>query len=132
MAQDSSQQRSPVEGAIRNPGAPNHFMVIKPIDQRLRIYSGETLLADTTSALRVIEIGKTAYHPVVYIPAAALQVSLSPSDKTTHCPLKGDASYFSFEGEEISWSYTSAFEFADALSDHHAFWASKVRIVEGE
>ena len=59
----------PVEGAIRNPSNPHHFMVIKPIPRKVRVFIGDRLIADTTEAVRVIEIGRSVYDPVVYFPA---------------------------------------------------------------
>jgi uncharacterized protein (DUF427 family) len=121
----------PVEGAIRNPANPNHFMVIKPVGRRVRVFFGERLLADTTDAVCVIEIGRKAYDPVLYIPADDLQTPLEEVDKTTHCPLKGDASYYAVDGEEVGWAYNQPFDFAAALARRHAFWARKVRIEQG-
>ena len=122
----------PVEGAIRNPANPNHFMVIKPVDRRVRIFYGERLLADTTNAVCVIEIGrKKAYDPVLYVPAGDLAAPLDAVDKTTHCPLKGDASYYAVDGEEVGWAYNEPFDFAAGLAGRHAFWARKVRIEQG-
>lgn len=123
---------SPVEGAIRNPDNPHHFMVLKPVNHLVKIFRGDELLAKTNNALRVIEIGKSVYDPVLYIPTKDVIASLTRTEKTSHCPLKGDAAYFEFEGEEIAWTYSQAFEFAKELQNHHAFWSSKIRIEEGE
>lgn len=119
-------------GAIRNPANPAHFMVIKPVKRRIRVYAGNTLLADTTDAVRILETGKTAYDPVIYVPKSDLSAELDAEDRNTHCPLKGDAAYFSLGGEELSWSYPAPFPFAMVLKDRHAFWPDKVRQVEGE
>ncbi|MCZ6772494.1 MAG: DUF427 domain-containing protein [Proteobacteria bacterium] len=121
----------PVDGAIRNPSNPHHFMVIKPIDRCVRTFIGETLIADTTDAVRVIEIGKNAYDPLVYVPAADLTQRLEETDKISHCPLKVDAVYFAIGGEEIGWSYVAPFDFANQLAGRLCFWPSKVRIEEG-
>ncbi len=121
----------PVEGAIRNPSNPHHFMVIKPIDRCVRVFIGDRLIADTTDAVRVIEIGQKAYDPLVYVPAADLTQRLKETDKTSHCPLKGDAVYFAIGGEEIGWSYVAPFDFANQLAGCLCFWPSKVRIEEG-
>lgn len=123
---------APIEGAIHNPSNRQHFMVLKPVAQRVRIYRGETLLADTEDAVRLIEVGIKAYDPIIYVPASDLSHPLERLEHTSHCPLKGEASYFSFRGEEISWSYGQPFDFADGLAGRHAFWPSKVRIVEGQ
>ena len=123
---------SALAGAIRNPERPEHLMVIKPIRQRIRVYAGDTLLADSTSALRVMEIGKSLYHPVVYVPEDDLIASFGTLDKTTHCPIKGNASYVAIEGEEIAWVYRAPIRMAALLKDHYAFWPEKIRLVEGD
>jgi len=122
----------PVEGAIRNPGNPHHFMVLKPVKGIVSIFLGEDLLARTTNALRLIEIGKTVYDPTLYIPAKDVVISLGEIEKNSQCPLKGQASYYEYEGEEIAWAYTEPYDFADGLKDHFSFWTSKVWIEEGE
>ena len=119
---------SQVEGAIRQPSNPHHFMVLKPVNRRVRILFGERLLADTTGALCLIEIGRKAHDPVLYVPAIDLVLPLDEIEKTTHCPLKGDASYYAVDGEELSWAYKEQFDFAKELTGLHAFWASKVRV----
>ena len=121
-----------IAGAIVNPSNPKHFMVLNPVQQRVRIYAGDDLLADTTRAVRLIEVGQTIYNPALYVPADDLCVRLESQDKSTHCPLKGDASYHGFKGDEIAWSYEAPLEFAAALKGLLSFWASKVRIVEGD
>ncbi|WP_420333952.1 DUF427 domain-containing protein [Roseibium sp.] len=118
--------------AIRNPDNPNHMMVIKPAPRRMRVYAGDTLLADSTRALRVMELGKSVYDPVIYFPEEDVVASLGLVDKSTHCPIKGDASYVSLDGEEIGWAYKDPIPMSRQLKGHHAFWPSKSRLVEGE
>lgn len=57
-----------VEGAIRQPGNPHHFMVARPVGRRLRIWRGDRLIADTTNVLCLIEMSSRAYDPVYYVP----------------------------------------------------------------
>lgn len=133
MSLSGSPTQSPAFAeAIRNPENPDHLMVIKPVSRRIRILAGDTLLADSTSAIRIMEVGRSVYDPVIYVPAADIRVDLEPVDKSTHCPIKGDASYRSLGGEEIAWTYEKPIPMAADLAGHFAFWPSKVRIVEGE
>jgi uncharacterized protein (DUF427 family) len=131
MPTSSSHPSPDGEGTIRNPANPGHFMVIEPVDGRVRIFAGERLIAATDAALRVLEVGRKAYDPVLYVPARDLAVELQPTARTSHCPLKGDASYYALDGEEIAWSYAT-FDFARALAGHYAFWPGKVRIEQPE
>lgn len=118
--------------AIRNPKDPNHMMVIKSAPRRMRVYAGDTLLADSTSALRVMELGKSVYDPVVYFPEEDVIASLDAVEKSTHCPIKGDASYVALDSDEIGWIYKDPIPMTGQLKGHHAFWPSKTRLVEGE
>jgi len=52
---------------------------------------------------------------------------LQPSDKRTHCPWKGDASYFSIavDGEvnpDAAWYYAAPKDAAAQIKDRVAFW----------
>lgn len=52
---------------------------------------------------------------------------LIPSDTSTYCPWKGDASYFTIavNGEEnvdAAWYYAAPFEKASQIRNHIAFW----------
>ncbi|WP_299483965.1 DUF427 domain-containing protein [uncultured Roseibium sp.] len=118
--------------AIRNPDNPAHMMVIKNVPRRIRVYAGDVLLADSTSAQRVIEFGKSVYDPVVYIPEADLVAIFETVERSTHCPIKGDASYIALEGTEIGWVYRDPISITDQLKECYAFWPAKTRLVEGE
>lgn len=131
MTIDSVFQSAAFEDAIRNPANPTHLMVIKPANRRVRIFTGDVLLADTENALRVLEIGRSVYDPVIYVPEADLKCDFDSLEKSTHCPIKGDASYIAFEGEELGWIYTSPIETSQKLANHYAFWPNKVRFIEG-
>ncbi|MFV2092674.1 MAG: DUF427 domain-containing protein [Hyphomicrobiales bacterium] len=119
-----------IKGAIRNPANPNHFMVVLPVDRRVQIHIGGVQVVDTASALRVIEIGKHAYQPRLYIPAADVTAELSRTGKTTHCPLKGEAAYYALDGAEVAWRYDT-FDFAAILEGHLSFMAEGLSITEG-
>lgn len=117
--------------AITNPDNPAHMMVIKDVSRRVRVYAGDVLLADTNKALRVMEVGKSVYDPVIYVPESDLACPMEPVEKTTHCPIKGDASYVALEGEEIGWVYRTPIPMTQRLKEHYAFWPAKTRLVEG-
>ena len=63
-----------------------------------------------------------------YFPPDSVRAELfEPSDKTTHCPWKGDASYRSIvvDGErnpDAAWYYPEPKEAAAQIKDHVAFW----------
>jgi len=116
---------------IHNPDNDAHFMRIKPVEATVRIRKGGLTIAETTQALRVLETGRDVYDPALYIPLEDVIAPLEPlQDKSTHCPLKGDASYFSLNGGEIAWTYDRPIKWSEQLSGHVAFWRSKVTIEE--
>lgn len=45
---------------------------------------------------RALELREDGHAPVIYFPREDIAMAfLEPSEKSTHCPWKGDASYFS-------------------------------------
>ena len=125
-----------MDGAIRRPDAPDHYMVLRPINRRIVIrLSDGTRLAESTRATRLMEVGKTLYDPVVYLPKQDLTADLEKQDNTTHCPLKGDATYFSYRraGEvlpSLAWSYDTPLYFAQDIVGLIAFYSDKVLVEE--
>lgn len=120
---------------VRRPDEPNHFMRIRPVEKRVRILVGDEEVASSKNARRVIEHGRDLYEPVLYVPRTDVTAELRRRDKTTHCPLKGDASYYDVQTadgteEELIWSYEEPFDFSDDLRGLMAFDASRVTIIE--
>ena len=117
---------------IHNPNEPRHFMRIRPANSRVRVLRGTDVMADSLHALRVSEVGRDIYPSVLYIPQADVSPALKPmTGRSTHCPLKGDASYFSLDDEEpIAWTYATPLTIAAQLSGHVAFYADRVIIEE--
>ena len=84
---------------IHNPDEPRHFMRIKPVHSRVHIRLGDTVLADSCNAIRLLEVGRDFYDPMIYLPPQDIAVTLAPvAGRTSRCPLKGEASYWSFAG----------------------------------
>ncbi|MEO1658843.1 MAG: DUF427 domain-containing protein [Pseudomonadota bacterium] len=121
---------------VRRPDAPDHFMRIKPVQKRVTVMIDGVILAETASAKRVIEFGRDIYDPVLYIPRDDLQAEFKTLEKSTRCPLKGEASYHSAKlsdaqwADEIAWSYDKSFDFASEIKGLVAFDSSRVTITE--
>lgn len=118
---------------IHNPKEPRHFMRVKPVTRKIRVYRAGTLIAESDRALRVTEIAKDVIDPVIYLPKADVMAPLAlVGGKTTHCPLKGDAHYYTVDGTgaAIAWSYEAAFDFADVLNGLIAFYPDETTIEE--
>ena len=99
------------------------------------IWNGE-VIADTKDAIELIEAtgkGKSTVAPVVYyIPRKDVKMDrLVRSSHTTHCPFKGDASYFSVENgpENAVWSYERPYDEMTAIGELLAFYPDKFETV---
>jgi uncharacterized protein (DUF427 family) len=115
---------------IKLPG-PDHQITIAPSADRVVVRSGETTIADSQSTLVLREMN---YPPVRYIPLADVDRSLlTPSDLTTYCPYKGDASYYSIiagqeRGTDAVWFYDQPYPAVAEIKDHVAFYPDRVEL----
>lgn len=104
-----------------------------PNGRRVRVRFNGKIIADTTRALTLTEAG---YRPVHYIPRADADMNLLVrTDHRTHCPYKGDASYFTVAAggktaENAVWSYEQPFPAMAEIKDHLAFYPSRVDAIE--
>ncbi len=104
-----------------------------PNGRRVRVRFNGKIIADTTRSLTLTEAG---YRPVHYIPRADADMSaLARTDHRTHCPYKGDASYFTVAAggktaENAAWSYEQPFPAMAEIKDHLAFYPSRVDAIE--
>ena len=71
-----------------------------------------------------VEVEGNQYFP----PASVHSEYLTRTEKHTHCPWKGDASYFTIEvdgdhNENAAWTYPAPKQAAEEIRDHVAFWS---------
>ena len=117
---------------MKLPG-PDHPITIAPNGRRVRVTFGGKTIADTTRALTLKEAG---YPPVFYIPRSDADMSaLSATSHRTHCPYKGDASYFTIsaggaKSDNAVWSYEQPFPAMAEIKDHLAFYRNRVDKIE--
>jgi len=104
---------------------PAHRISFEPCAKRLRVrFNGETV-ADSTA---VHLLHETRHLPVYYFPRADVRLDLlSRTDHSTHCPYKGDASYWTVKvgersAENAVWSYEAPIAEVAAIKDHMAFY----------
>ena len=117
---------------MKLPG-PDHQITIASSTDRVLVRSGGTTIADSQSTLLLRE---SNYPPVRYIPLADVDRSLlTPSDLTTYCPYKGDASYYSVIGQELGadavWFYDQPYPAVAEIKDHVAFYPDRVELTVG-
>ena len=110
---------------------PDYRLVAKPAAARVQVKLKGELIADSTEAIRLEE---GSYPPVYYFPRKDVKMDrLVRSSHHTHCPFKGDASYYSFKGgaENAVWSYETPFDEMQAIKELLAFYPDKVEIKAG-
>ena len=93
---------------------------LHPHTHRVRVWDGDTLLADSTHA---VELRERGYPPHQYLPESDVQMAqLLRSTTVTHCPFKGDATYYSTdEHPDIAWQYANPLADMDTLAGRLAF-----------
>lgn len=112
---------------------PAHTITITPNPRRVRIRFNGTIVADTGAALILAEGSLPA---VQYVPRQdASMASFMPTERHTHCPFKGEASYFSLAAngktaENAVWTYETPLPQVHAIAGHLAFYPDKVSIEE--
>ena len=110
---------------------PDHPITINPTGVRVVARVGAHVIAETTRALTLREAG---YPPVQYIPLEDVDQTLLAATATqTHCPYKGDASYYSIllAGGELTdavWSYREPYDFVAEIAGHVAFYTDRVEV----
>lgn len=79
---------------------------------------------------------EASYPAVQYIPRKDVDMTLlERTDHSTHCPYKGDASYYSITpGGERSknaiWTYETPHDAVSEIKDHVAFYPDRVDSIE--
>jgi uncharacterized protein (DUF427 family) len=107
---------------------PEHRIVTQPAGSRMQVKLNGEVIADTHDAMRMEE---GTYAPVYYFPRKDVKMErLVRTNHRTHCPFKGDASYFSLKGgaENAVWSYETPFDEMLAIKELLAFYPDKVEI----
>jgi uncharacterized protein (DUF427 family) len=118
---------------MKLPG-PDHPITVTPISDHVVVRFKGAVVADTRHAL---ELKEATYPPVLYIPRGDAKLDhYVKSTKQTHCPYKGDASYFDLKtgaetAEGAVWSYETPFPAMKAIAEHVAFYPDKVTIERG-
>jgi len=81
-----------------------------------------------------VELSEGSYAPVIYFPRDDIAMAfLDKTGKTTHCPHKGDASYYTIKAKsgpiaDAAWSYESPKDGLDSIAGHLAFYTDRVTV----
>lgn len=104
--------------------APEHILYFEDSPKRIRIVFGDETIADSQNAKMLHETG---HLPIYYLPEDDVRTDLlNSTDHHTHCPFKGDASYWTVQtgdrkAENAVWRYPHSLEEAPPLDDYFAF-----------
>lgn len=120
------------ENVVLQPG-PDHPITVLANPRRVIVAAGGRIIANSTNALTLQEAD---YPAVQYIPMADVDQSLlQRTDSRTHCPYKGDASYYSITGAgdmapDAVWVYETPYDAVAQIKDHAAFYPDRVDSIE--
>ena len=110
-----------------------HAISIEKNPNRITVTFNGTTVADTKQAL-ILKEGPLP--PVNYIPREDVQMScLQRTEHSTHCPFKGDASYFSVSvngktAENAVWTYEAPIDSVAQIKDYVVFYPEKMDAIK--
>jgi uncharacterized protein (DUF427 family) len=117
---------------MKTPG-PDHPITLTPATRRWRAMYAGHVIADTDDAIILQE---ATYPPVVYFPPEDVAMEyMSRTDRTTHCPYKGDAAYYTIlmDGhiaENAVWTYEHPYPAMALIEGRLAFYPDKVEVYD--
>lgn len=106
---------------------------IRPASGTWVVRAGGAVLGETQNALELLE---GDYPPVIYFPRDDLAMDfLDKTEKSSTCPWKGDASYYSIVTKsttlkDAAWSYEDPKQDVEQIKGHLAFYPSDTVTVE--
>jgi uncharacterized protein (DUF427 family) len=112
---------------------PDHPISIEPAARRWRARFAGHVIADSADALILKE---ASYPPRVYFPRVDVSMEyMSRTDHGTHCPYKGDATYYTvlMDGqfaENAVWTYEHPFPAMDPIAERLSFYPEKIEVYE--
>ena len=112
--------------------APAHRLYFEPYPRRVRAMIGEHVVLDSVRGRLLYE---SNIGPRLYVPLEDFDASLlEPSDHTTHCPFKGDASHWHVRAndriiENAAWSYDEPYGDAAPIREYISFYPERVSAI---
>ena len=100
-------------------------MLFQPLGASVRVEVAGEVIAESTDARVMYELG---HVPVYYLPRDDVRMSLlTPTEHSTHCPYKGDASYWTVQAadearENAVWAYEDPYEEMAVLKGWMGFY----------
>ena len=116
--------------------ASGHTITITPAELHVEVTLGGQKLAESDRPILLEETGLPTRY---YLPREDVRTDLlRPTDTATHCPYKGDASYWSAQVggqtyEDVVWSYEAPIPEAAGITSLMCFYPERVELtVSGE
>jgi uncharacterized protein (DUF427 family) len=112
---------------LRAMGLTAHRIETRPCTAHVRVEHDGVVLAESDRALELHERGLPVRY---YLPPDDVRMDLlSPSDTTSHCPFKGDASYYSAPGaRDAFWVYEEPLPERRDIAGLLAPWPGRVSV----
>jgi uncharacterized protein (DUF427 family) len=119
------------ERVFGHPRDPFHRVDVRRSSRPVQIELDGQVLAQTTRSRMLFE---TRLPTRFYLPKEDVAVALRPSARTSYCPYKGQASYWSTDAaEDIAWSYEDPLPELGVVKGLVAFWDERVGVrLDGE
>ena len=108
---------------------PDHPITIEPLGKKVTVTLAGKTVATSSRALLLKE---ASYPGVVYVPREDADMTLlERTEHSTHCPYKGDASYYSIpvggaRSKNAVWTYEEPHAAVSAIKNHLAFYPDRV------
>jgi uncharacterized protein (DUF427 family) len=111
------------------PPPPGRAVYLEPSPKRVRVIVGGETVADSRNVKLLHESG---HQPIYYFPPEDVRAELlEPGNRHTHCPKKGDASYYTIRvGDQVvdngAWYYPDPIDSAPPIKDLIAFYFNRM------
>jgi len=115
--------------SLQRPSRSGPPVRVEPSPRRVRVVFNQATVADSTRVQLLLE---ARHLPVYYFPAEDVRFDLlEPTAKSTHCPHKGDASYWTIRvgdlvSENAVWGYQDPLPEGADVKGHVAFYWNRV------
>jgi len=111
--------------------ASGHTITITPAELHVEVTLAGQKLAESDRPVLLDETGLPTRY---YLPREDVRTDLlRPTDTATHCPYKGDASYWSAQVsgqtyDDVVWSYENPIPGAEAITGLMCFYPERVEL----
>jgi len=102
-----------------------HRITVEPGTTHVRVVRDGQVLAESRRPLLLRETGLPVRY---YLPPEDVRTELlTPSEHHTHCPFKGDASYWSLpDAPDLVWAYLEPIDDVAEIKGHFCFYDTEV------